>query len=1322
MFADDKLVGMHSGGFTPFEVDVTHLAGRTFELRVRVSSVQAVMPENRYVWQVSYPQNKEEGPIARGIWQNVWLVAQPLVHVAQWRHVTRLGDGLLDVEAWVANAAEVPFDGQLSMALLPGSRVSAAPDFLRAIQVHVPAHSVRRVAFSRPIGALPLWSHRDPALLPAEFRLTDAAGASIHRHRVRLGLREVCVRGDQLMLNGESVHLLGLSLVRHRISPHLWRRDYLTLYFKTLKKLGFNALRTHACIAPPLVFDVADEVGLLVADQSSIWSSGEPAYWAGGEEFRRNVKGEFDEWIRRDWNHPSVVMWDVENEQLRIDPRELSMVRELVEHVRSLDESRPVVASGSGALGPTDMDHIHCDPRMDVIADHWRAKPDRKPLIAGEWWADASVRGVSCVENGGMGGVGRILHDFSNQKEIDRELGRLYGWAFTAYRARGLAGILSFSPEVFLFDPLFRPLQLLNAPASETEPVAVPRAEAHDHAQMVSVRRPYVNPGWDPELPPVRLNRAFATPLRQSLRPIIVSFEEHAAAVHPGMVKRTLVVVNDTDKKAKVCVRILIGKEVVFAGRFAVLRGGQARRSIRLDIPRRLAGRAVTIKAEIDDGNKSYQVSLGSIKVFPRSSVPLQVRMPVVTTGVPEAVRTCLRRRGVPTREVVRDAPESPCLWIIGEGSDLGRGAVMAFLERGGRIVLLRQDSLPAWLPAVCGFRSSLQVNWQCIRGLGFPTMGRELGGVLWAPLPAQHHPVFRGLPFGKELGPWTANDGRVLDDVYCKNLRGQVPLAGHFIPLVSGKDTDSVAIGELAVGAGRLLLAQLAFAENLAADDPEATALFDRLITYAAEVAASHGALLGDSLFAQKLHAQFPYSGEVRGSEASLRVISDATQIKNLLASVEGNSTHDPVLSRGGHILCIVPPGLYLTDAWAPEPVDTHFITSFTDRPELLTGWNAADLDFWESGSPAGCAWPLEATGSRWRDAIIAFAFRPETPKCGMLLGAQLGSLFKFRRVGRGTVCMTTLNLTRLDEPAVLRRWEAILANAHMAVPADRLHGSAAVPHIEIAASPELPLDGDGKKWASLHTDKNIAPWSRAVPHVLAPATSDGPVEASRLSRRGGVGYLLHSPRCLYAAGIALAPEHVFSDSPCVYNYSVMELFIGPTQICVSQNLRGQPAYYFHGTPLLSPGAAALRSRVTVFDRVPAWPDIDLLPLHNRAGLKACFFELAVPWSVLDVPRPDPNYDFAVALALGFPDVEPKKSLQLVLPATFEFERPATYARARLLTAPGLPVREPHCPTVPMVDGTDRITIYPSGRKVLVRRGKSGSLPRPIVAIATKE
>ncbi|MEI8196680.1 MAG: hypothetical protein WCI73_12350, partial [Phycisphaerae bacterium] len=269
---------------------------------------------------------------------------------------------------------------------------------------------------------------------------------------------------------------------------------------------------------------------------------------------------------------------------------------------------------------------------------------------------------------------------------------------------------------------------------------------------------------------------------------------------------------------------------------------------------------------------------------------------------------------------------------------------------------------------------------------------------------------------------------------------------------------------------------------------------------------------------------------------------------------------------------------------------------------------------------------------------------------------------------------------------------------------PTEKLEASTGVPRIIIVESPELPLDGDGIKWANRHSDKNVAPWSRAIPQVLTLAGPQVAVDGESLNKRGGIGYLLHSPRCLYAAAIALAPEHVFSDDRAVYNYSVMELFVGPTQICTSQNRRGLPAYYFHGTPLLPPGVAALRSRVTLFDQPPAWPDIELLRLPNRAGLQVCFFELEVPWDILDIPRPTPDHDLPVALALGFPNpVTNRCLLQLVMPGTFEFERPATYAHARLRTATHVPLAT----TDRSADGTDRITVFPQDRKPAAKRIK---------------
>ncbi len=1272
VYADAALLGSHTGGFTPFEIDVSHLVGRTFQLRVRVSSVKEVMPGTAYTWQVSYGQDHEEGPIARGIWQNVWLVARPPVHISQFHYTTRLKENRIRIEAWMENRGNVPFRGSLAMVLKRSARAAADDVFLPARPVKVPAHGRAKITFARPVGKLPLWSEKDPVLLPGELLLRDLGKQTVHRLPVRLGLREVRMGQDQLLVNDHPVRLRGLSLVRHRISPHLWRRDYLTLFFRTLKGLGFNAVRAHGCIAPPVVFDVADEVGLLVEAQSSLWSATEDRYWAGGAQFLANVLNEFREWIPRDWNHPSIVIWDAENEQVHINERQIPNTKALIALTRELDPSRPVVASGSGAFDAVDLQHLHGESRLDVVLDHWRANPYRKPMIAGEWFGVCDIRGLVCMMgvDGGIGGPQRLIHDFAGVEDIDRALARIYSFAFRAYRSRGIAASIFFCPELYLFDPLFRPGQPIHVAATEKEPVAIPYAETHDSSQMVAVRRPYVNPGWAPDLPALRLNPRITPSVKRALSPLAAAFREYAASARPGRATRTLVLVNDTGHPVRAKLRITAGAATLFTGRFPIREGGLLERRIHLTIPDRLAGRIVAMKAVLHDGPKRFTSDLGELKVFPRPQRRVMLALPLALTGVPEAIRQYLRRRGISYEDQPHNPPAAPAVWLVGNSAEPQREAVIPFLQQGGRIILLRQQSWPQWLPALLSFQSSLKIHAQHLRGYGFPAMGHERSGVLWAPRTAEDHPVFRGLPLGPELGPWTAADGRVADDVFRKDCYGQTERAGHLVPLASGKFTEHVALAELAVGPGKLIFCQLALAENLAVDDAEATAIFDRLLVHAAAALPAKGSLSGDdSPLVRQLRRRFPHAADC-SANASLHVLTDPPRIRQFLRQLDDPShAPDAFLERGGHVLCVLPPDVRRLGHWfLTRPKPRRLITSFVSRPPLLCGWNAADLDFWDSGTCAHAVLPAETKGSSWRDAIMAFELPSAGPRGGISLGERLGSLFKWRPAGSGTVCLTTLALDRFNEPAVVRRWEALLANTGVALPVDQLRPSSSITHLSVLSTPEMPLDGDYLKWANTRHDKAVSPWTRAVPLVLGLSAKMRGKAPLDLRRHAALGYLLHSQQCLYAAAIVVAPQHKFHDDQPVYEYSDMELFVGPTQICVGQDTRGQPRYYFHGSSLRAPGEAALRSRITLLDPVPPWPDISLLNLGDRAGLKTCFFELAVPWAVLDMPRPKLGDELPVALQVCIHDANKEcNRLQLVSPLSFEYEQPTTYARARL-------------------------------------------------------
>ena len=177
-----------------------------------------------------------------------------------------------------------------------------------------------------------LWSPEDPFL----YVVTCDTGAD--QLATRFGMREF--RYDPVtghaMLNGKRVYLLGGALrmscfyndPQRQALP--WNRDWVRGLFEKPKQLfQWNSMRVFNSYCPSFWFDIADETGVLLQNEWPIWKL--RPEWTD-RELIRQLTG----WVRDQWNHPSIVIWDIANETS--DPR----TAELIEAVRGLDlSSRP---------------------------------------------------------------------------------------------------------------------------------------------------------------------------------------------------------------------------------------------------------------------------------------------------------------------------------------------------------------------------------------------------------------------------------------------------------------------------------------------------------------------------------------------------------------------------------------------------------------------------------------------------------------------------------------------------------------------------------------------------------------------------------------------------------------------------------------------------------------------------------------------------------------------------------------------------------------------------------------------------------------------
>lgn len=182
-----------------------------------------------------------------------------------------------------------------------------APKKSNLVEVEVP---LPKVNISNP----QLWSCETPNLYSAEVSLV-LDGKVIDQLTKKFGIRTIEFSKEfGMKLNGKKVFLKGMAnhddLGAVGVAAH---KTSIARMMDQIKAFGFNHIRTSHNPYSESFFDLADEKGILVVDELyDKWGS--TVAWAGSTPFNDIWYSNIKEWIKRDRNHPSVIMWSFGNE------------------------------------------------------------------------------------------------------------------------------------------------------------------------------------------------------------------------------------------------------------------------------------------------------------------------------------------------------------------------------------------------------------------------------------------------------------------------------------------------------------------------------------------------------------------------------------------------------------------------------------------------------------------------------------------------------------------------------------------------------------------------------------------------------------------------------------------------------------------------------------------------------------------------------------------------------------------------------------------------------------------------------------------------
>jgi len=328
VFLDRRKIGEHFDNSMPQRYDLSAYveAGKDYELLVGIRA-PALMNINNGNDRYTYPTGSFFNMSMTGIWQDVYLLGIPKVHIEDVFVQPDLEEDKLTFQVEVQNSSEEDGVFEISGALkalkpftFPENGIRVEPHYaleeetilaLPPSRLKISAGKKETTVLTVKVkGKLAKWDTENPNLYGSLLTIHNL-DKEIDLKYTRFGWHSFKIKGGNLYLNdkliqvkADSWHFIGI--------PEMTRR-YAFAWYKAIKDAHGNGVRLHAMPYPRFFLELADEMGITVLDESAIWAShcrynyNAPITW---ERFSDHVK----RLVLRDRNHPSVMGWSVENE------------------------------------------------------------------------------------------------------------------------------------------------------------------------------------------------------------------------------------------------------------------------------------------------------------------------------------------------------------------------------------------------------------------------------------------------------------------------------------------------------------------------------------------------------------------------------------------------------------------------------------------------------------------------------------------------------------------------------------------------------------------------------------------------------------------------------------------------------------------------------------------------------------------------------------------------------------------------------------------------------------------------------------------------
>ena len=307
VWINDSLVGYSQGSATPAEFNITsfikegenHIAVKVF----RWSDGSYL--EDQDAWRLS------------GIYRDVFIFATPKTHVRDFFIKSGLDNayrnGLFDVKVNVRNYSGQNSQGKIEVLLFDSKNEPVFKPLIQDFKIEAGDEQV--ISLSGEIISPQQWSAETPNLYTALICLLNSEGNTLEVLKTRTGFRRVELKNGQMLVNGKAITIKGVNRHEHDpITGKTINRETMIKDIRLMKQFNINAVRTSHYPNDPVWYELCDEYGLYVFDETNLETH---AFWSKftlDPLWEKAFVDRVQRMVERDKNHPSIIVWSLGNE------------------------------------------------------------------------------------------------------------------------------------------------------------------------------------------------------------------------------------------------------------------------------------------------------------------------------------------------------------------------------------------------------------------------------------------------------------------------------------------------------------------------------------------------------------------------------------------------------------------------------------------------------------------------------------------------------------------------------------------------------------------------------------------------------------------------------------------------------------------------------------------------------------------------------------------------------------------------------------------------------------------------------------------------